>query len=57
MSFRIYSFLRQSRSKPKKMAAVRGEMLDLVLENLDLDEDFEIYSNILIDEEKPGLIL
>ena len=41
----------------KKMAAARGEMLDLVLENLGLDEDIEITSDIFIDEEKDGLIL
>ena len=32
-------------------------MIDLVLENLDLDEDIKISSNISIDEEKHGLIL
>ena len=41
----------------KKVAAARGEMLDLVLENLGLDEDIEITSDIFIDEEKDGLIL
>ena len=42
------------------MATSRRGMLDLVLENLDLDEDIEISSDIFIDEdklEKQGLIL
>ena len=39
------------------MAAVRGQMIEPVLENLDLDEDIEISSNISIDEGKPGLIV
>ena len=32
-------------------------MLDFVLENLDLDEDLEIFSDIFIDKEKDGLFV
>ena len=39
------------------MADARGEILDLMLANLDLDEDIEVLSDLFIDEENHELVL
>ena len=39
------------------MADVRGEILDLMLPNLDLGEDIEVLSDLFIDEENHELVL
>ena len=39
------------------MAEARGEILDLMLANLDLDEDIEVLSDLFIDEENHELVL
>ena len=39
------------------MAEARGEILDFMLANLDLDEDIEVSSDLFIDEENHELVL
>ena len=39
------------------MVEARGEVLDLILANLDLDEDIELLSGLFIDEENHELVL
>ena len=43
--------------KTNKMAEAHGEILDFMFANLDLDEDIEVSSNLLIDEENRELVL
>ena len=43
--------------KANKMTEARGEILDLMLANLDLDEDIEVSSDLFIDEENHELVL
>ena len=39
------------------MSEARGGILDFMLENLDLDEDIEVLSDLFIDEQKHELVL
>ena len=43
--------------KSNKMAEERGEILDFMLANLDLDGDIEVSSDLFIDEENHELVL
>ena len=43
--------------KTNKMAEARGEILDSMLANLDLEEDIEVSSDLFIDEENDELVL
>ena len=55
-NLQFYSIVNKT-FKANKMTEARGEILDLMLANLDLDEDIEVSSDLFIDEENHELVL